>query len=395
MTISQEEFRAAIREVADDVTERDVPQLSLPADEPAGQHVVHRLRASKRMLAPLAAAVAVIAVIATSVILLGGSQPRPGSVAGVRIRLGPDGLPPYFVALDFARSDAEVRDTANGATVATFRPLRPFQHFFLVTGAADYWTFVLAAYNTTSAISGLPLGYFVAEFNPRTHRVTQRRLSIPSPPGYFSLAGLALSPDGRELAIADQAGGRHPRAQLTTYSLATGQVNVWKAAGLIFNGYAGLSWSSAGPLAFNRIGAGTKASGVWLLNTATGGGELFADSRLAVAGDQPAGFGQAWDGMLTTNGKQVAMPVMRAVGEVYTYEFRVFSAVTGKLLHVLLPRTSRRPNGQVPQIAWTSATGNVLVVYPPIGETTFGVLRGNQFTPIPGTGGSLTVQLAF
>ena len=70
MNMGQDQFRAAIREVAGEVTEHDVPPLSLPADEPTRQHVARRLpSSSRRLLASLAAAVAVLAVIATSVVL--------------------------------------------------------------------------------------------------------------------------------------------------------------------------------------------------------------------------------------------------------------------------------------------------------------------------------------
>jgi hypothetical protein len=399
MTISQEEFRAAIREVADEVTERDVPPLSLPADELRSRHVVRPRRAlSRSVLTPLAAAVAVIAIIAAAVVLSDGpTAPRPSSVAGVRIRLGPEGVPPYFAGFDFGSSDVKIRSTSTGATVAAIRVPRPFTNFWAITGAADYWTFVLVAYNSRDLPSGGPARYFLAQFNPRTARVALRRLPIPGTRDLLTVVGVGLSANGRELAVAQQS--INPLiGQLTLYSLATGRVKVWRSAAHIFNRYAGLSWSSTGTLAFNRFGALPKASGVWLLDTGTAGGDLLAHSRQAIAADQPPGDGQGWDGILTTNGKHVVLPVARAVGRVYKSGFQVYSAATGKLLYVLLPRTSRSSNGLAPEIAWAGATGNVLVVLPSTGAPEFGVLSSDRLKAIPhasGALGGLLVQLVF
>lgn len=398
MTISQDEFRAAIREVAAEVTERDVPPLSLPAVNLTAQRV-RRLRVRKRLLVPLAAALAVIAVIATSVILTGGPRaPEPGSNAAVRVSLGPDGVPPYYLEIAGSGNSAEIRDTAIGTTITTIRPPRSFQGFDAISGAADYWTFVLAAYKG-DVLAGGTLEFLLAQFDPHTGQVALRRLPIASAPA-DSLDGLALSPDGRELAIAQLTRGTNRQiiAKLSVYSLTTGHVKVWQAAGIVFNSGAGLSWSSTGTLSFNFFGeTGSKTpAGVWLLNTATAGGDLWSDSRLAVA-SRPRGGGpeQAYDGVITPAGTKIAESTLHDVHGVTTYEFRIFSVATGKLLHVLYPHASRTQETQIPAIAWANAAGNVLVVSPPFGPFGFGVLKGNQYTPIPDTRGNLQEQLAF
>jgi hypothetical protein len=400
MTISQEEFRGAIREVADQVTERDVPPLSLPSGD-LTRHQVRRLRASKHVLAPLAAAVAVIAVVVTSVILSSGSHaPQPSTA--VPISLGPDGVPPYYLEIGGASSEAktyaEIRSTTTGATIATVSPPGSFRGFYAITGAADYWTFVLAAYKGNVLLGGT-LQFFLAQFNPHTGQVTLQLLPIASAP-VGSLEGLALSPNGRELAIAELTRGakRQPGAEVSVYSLATGQARVWQTEGLVFNNGAGLSWSNTDVLAFNFLGeTGTRTpAGVWLLDTATPGGDIWSDSRLTVATHQPTGFVQAFNGVLTTDGTKIAMPVLHSVRGGYKYEFQVFSAATGKLLRMLLPQTSHfGQQNVIPEIVWTSATANVLVVSPPVGTPAFGVLRGDRFTPFPRTHGSLVEQLAF
>lgn len=388
MNISEDQFRAAIREVADEVTDQDVPPLALPAEELRGQHVVRRLPANSRLLASLAAAVAVIGVITVSVVLSSGGSdaPRPGASGAVRIRLGLDGVPPYYLEIGFARNVAKIRDTATGATIATIRPPRPFHNFYAITGAADYWTFALAAYNGDAILSGGRLQYFLAQFNPLTARVTLQRLAIPSPPHAFSLTGLALSPDGRELAITEQTFHPQLSAQLSVYSLATGQVHVWRARGdYIFNADGGLSWSSSGTLAFNG-----QSGDVWLLNTATAGGDLQSSTHLAVPAKQPAGFVQVLNGVVTLDGTKIIIPVGNSRSP-QKYELRVFSAATGKLLSVLFRYTSNANDGLFGQLAWTGAAGNVLVLSLPTGI--FGVLSADRFTPIPGTQGA--VQLSF
>ncbi len=385
MTISQDQFRAAIREAADEVTEHDVPPLSLPADELAGRYGTRRWWASKRLLAPLAATVAVIAVIATSVALSGRSNPAWLTTStGVPIRLDRNGIPPYYLS-GAITPEAQIRETATGAIVATVRLPGPSAEMFSATGAADYWTFVLAVYQWKDLPSGrVPLKYYLAQFNPRTARITLQRLALPNLPSYGFLAGLALSPNGRELAVEERTQSKSKWfTKISVYWLATGRVRVWRMSGQVNDSIAWLSWSSTGLLAFNRSGA-VKVSGVWLLNTATAGGDLLSDSRLVVTAYQRAGFNQASNGILASDGREIAMPVYRRTKTgVATYEFQVFSAATGKLLHVFLPRTSSRQNGGLPGVYWTSTKGDVLIVYPPIGKPTFLELRGDRATPIP------------
>jgi hypothetical protein len=402
MTISQDQFRAAIREVADEVTDHDVPALSLLAGDGAAPHIARRWRASNhRLLVSLAAALAVVAVIATSVILAEVPQPAsshartwPGG-APARIRLDREGVPPYYLESGYG-AKLEIRDTATGKTVATVRAPKPFDKIGFTAVAAEYWTFAFEAFTQKPyrrTASGLrapaePYQIFLAQFNPSTARVTVRRLSIPnlSVPE-TGLAGLALSPDGRELAIAlqpDDAG------QIMVYSLVTGRVKVWRAQGYdFFNGFGVMSWSSTGTLAFDKVeGVLTKTLGIWLLNTATPGGNLISDSRHLL--DPPGG--ESIGAVLTPDGNEILMPVSTITGfaasaAVGTSEIEVFSVPTGRLLGALLRHTGRKPVYR--RVIWTSASGDVLIVNMSNREFKdgWGVLRGDRITRLPGTRG--------
>jgi hypothetical protein len=49
-------------------------------------------------------------------------------------------------------------------------------------------------------------------------------------------------------------------------------------------------------------------SGLWLLDTATAGGSLLADSRLAVSTSLPGGFGFDNQATLTPDGTKIIVP---------------------------------------------------------------------------------------
>ncbi len=218
-----------------------------------------------RVGTPLAAAAAVLAVVATSLALAGGSHP-PAPSAGLA------GVPPYYLTLmsDDSGSSvttisatvsastapattassaapsanysspapaitgsspspaasysspapstspsgspvlgttggqlAVIRATVTGAIAAVIKPPRPFNTFAFATGAADDRTFVLAAQNL-SGNSGLCDGtsLLLAQFDPTDRGVTLTPLPAGEFPAASRVDAIALSPDGTKLAVA-------------------------------------------------------------------------------------------------------------------------------------------------------------------------------------------------
>jgi hypothetical protein len=319
-----------------------------------------------------------------------GSRPQPATAsASVRIRLGPRGVPPYY--LEYSGKGLEMRRTATGAVVATARAPKGFS-FCCAAIAADYWTLAVEAYKFVR----LPDGQlserqqiFVGQFNPRTARVTLRRFAIPlSPANGPGVAGLALAPSGREVAIALNT---KDTGEIRIDSLATGRIRVWRATGHFFNLPASMSWSTSGTLAFAKTGGNlTKNLGTWVLNTSTPGGNLLSDSRhvLRPATGQNGLVGLL--GLLTTDGKKIVVPVtditgLRGSESFGTSEIRVYSAATGKLLGVLLHYKGLKPVNR--DVAWTNASGGVLIVNLSNREYKdgYGVLKGDHLSLLAGT----------
>ena len=358
-----------------------------------------------RRLAPLGAAAAVVTVVAGALALASGS-PRPGG----RPAAVSASVPPYYVALSLAGNGdccrpgapyspvttAVVRATATGAAVATITPPRPYGTFIGVTGAADNRTFVLAAQGLASPplTQAPPTGFFLLRIDPANPMPSARARLTPLPITVRSqgagVTGLALSPDGTKLAIAEVYPIAAPPA-LHVVTLATGAERVWAATtgGPTFGpGTTGepLSWAGDGrTLAF--VLAGTS---VRLVDTAAASSSLLASSRLAIPappGNPPSGWGQV---MITPDGQTILAVIgSGAQPGAARQELVTFSARTGQQLHVL----NRIPvYGNSERVLWASPSGQVLVVsgtqpgatVGPVNlGATAGVLRDGHFTPIP------------
>jgi hypothetical protein len=297
-------------------------------------------------------------------------------------------------------TDAVVRAAATGTLLATITPPRPYGTFIGVTGAADDRTFVLAAVE----LAPLPLteapatGFFLLRIDPANPVPSARARPTPLPvtvrPQGAGVTGLALSPDGSKLAVAEGDIGAAPAVHVVT--LATGAERAWAAApgGPTFGpGTTGepLSWAQDGrTVAF--VSSGTA---VRLLNTAAAGSSLLASSRLVVSAPKGNLF-PYWDQVIITPDGQTIIAVIEIVAEAKNghgatvrQELVTFSARTGKLLHVL----ARIPvYGNPMHILWASPSGQVLIVSgtqpgatagPVNTGSTADVLRAGRFTPIP------------
>jgi hypothetical protein len=310
MNTIEDRIRAAARAAAGTVPPDSVPPLRLPAGRPSrfrrGHRDSHLGVAWARRMAPLAAAVAVVAV-AVAVVTISRSRHEPvtstGTAAPGGVTPGPPlstyvrsgQVPPYYVAItshgnpNFNPSYAVVQATVSGKTLATIKPSVPGGTIVAVTAAADDRTFVLdeqhwvIPQNGNQSFEARTFYMFRLSSSGQPGPLTRLAMSIPA--GQM-VTGLALSPDGRKLAIAVEPDNvkKDPNLQqIRLYTLATGAVRIWSGNGTIGSGpedARSMSWTAdQRTLAFDWIGNNTEV--VRLLNVDAPGNSLLADSRVA------------------------------------------------------------------------------------------------------------------
>jgi hypothetical protein len=421
-------IRTAIGATA--ATVREIPPLTLPPDPaPAGPGRRRYPRISRGgggWLIPLAAAVAVIVVAA---VLVGVRDlPGAGHPTGTPTGSGggPAGLPRYGVVLTGGEgsgvqvSDLSVFDTGTGKRVAQVKHPAGFS-FVAVSGAADDRTFVVSAVSTTiqpvPGTAGMQaiFAWYLLRIGPGTAQpVKLTRLAIPVQPGDAVINGIALSPDGRTLAVLEWCtvtGPCDPRSPgtLRLYSVATGKALrtwTWGASPVPTDpapGYgdnensAGLTWLTGGrTLAFTYYAHG-QSPAVRTLDTTRPGGDLVTSSRrvftLPASGPDACSEAQLTpDGQMVICGTQVSLdrgcyPVTKE-----TLEIDAYSAATGKREGVLYRYTGPCTKDGVGALGWVGP-GNVVVAMVDTGtvvtritgfqvKVIVGVLTGGKFVPL-------------
>jgi hypothetical protein len=421
VNVSADQVRAATRGAAAVITTDTVPPLRLD-ESPGGirpRPAGHRTR--RAWAVPLAAAAAVIVVAwggVTASSLLGKSgAPRP-SASGAPTRgasAGSDtGVPPYYVAVANS-SLTVVRATWTGATLARITTSTPVVG---VAGAADGRTFVLDEQRSVVGASVTWLGqptFYLLRLTASGTEESLTRLAVPAIPNGTVVSGLALSPDGSKLAVDVDSGG-WPQARLMeimTYTLATGAFRSWTAAG-VTNADAPFGFTGSGVVGAQSISwtadsrtlafgvENTSYVGVRLLDTAAGGTDLMADSRLAVIERNTRDLGRilrnaappyyfascATDAMISMDGSAIVCGYSTSVGNTTTMGFAQYSTGTGKMNHVagLVHFAGKAPIDI--SLYWVNSTGNIVIG---TSETTgggrVGVMNGDTFTPLPGVTG--------
>jgi hypothetical protein len=378
--------------------------------------------------------------------------------------------------------DAAVYSSTTGAELARIRPPGAFRSFVQVSAAADDRTFALAAQYgpaapspTTSAklaprqpagtaspvLSPAPrhettldstvpgpattaaawtsapsraasppaaaglarVAFFILRFNPAagsTQLTVVPRLVVPA---RASFDALALSPDGKQLAVAFAPGGRAAgtSGEIQIGNIATGRVRTWSSpAGAVGGGtiYPGvLSWTAdSRTLAFNWSGSSAArsrasppvnrpadtaaATGLRLLDTSSPAGDVVARSKLALhwngnTGAIASGGYLSNVALITPDGRGIVavldqpaarLPVPLSVGVLAS--FAEYASATGSLRYVLeYPATRLGETGGPAGVLWSNPAGSMLIVYAPTGDrqgsSRIGVLRGSVLTLLP------------
>jgi hypothetical protein len=386
-----------------DLSERAGPDSIRPLRVPA----VRRRSRVVRWLAPVAAVAAVVGVI-TGVSV--ASQPAgqghnelPTSQPATSPE--PAGtMPPYYVTAyqSFGAGNREpatfaaVHDSATGATLATVQmpTLEGYQGGTEgpnITAAGDDRTFVITESATLSPAAWNSLSRFYLLRVAADGRSASVRL-LPVSIRNLMVDGVALSPDGSQLAVAAQRCQGAGRCQFTgirVITLATGAAADWtaQASGAVYT----LSWAGDHYLAFEWQGMGTD-QGYRLLDVAGTGGNLLAGPAIASPAPVTADGGYTAPALITPDGKAVITTAISDIPEgngrdTVIAKIVELSAGTGQLLKVLYTATAKHATSgtaasldQDCQVLSLGPTG----VQPLVSCFTFGRVDNGRLTPLPG-----------
>ena len=337
-------------------------------------------------VAPLATAIAVTAVIAGALEvshLVFGVTRQPAAAPSQPSYAG---LPPYYAG--FARGGGfGIRATATG------RLLKAVRSNLVATATPNGLTYVFGALpaprHPASGTAG-PITFEEVHLTPggTTH---VSRLSLPETLTLYQHPSIALSPDGRRLAVAYGPYRAQQTAVVQVITLATGQVRHWAWPHAnwtpILNGVD--AWSADGrTLAVKQWAYTTRvltAPRIFLLNTtAPGSGRPSRQVVLHV----PAGYRleTATLPMLTPDGAELIAPVETGkLPNPWNGGIAAFSARTGAVIdirgHWEASGHDVRTWNTLQILAWSNRSGSKLIEVQPKGSTqVLGELSGDVFT---------------
>ena len=383
---------------------REVRPLTLPSERPGRVSRLHEPRRWSGWMAPVTAAAVVVALAITVVSLREVRNeppvsPAASAPAGSGATSAAGVLPNYYAALDDPSGpafndqkithpvDLIVGDTGTGQQIASVTPPKG-QTFAGLTAAADDRTFVAAAESfpvTFGPYSTAPVAWYLLRIAPgSTRAATLTKLSIPGLPAGTQIDGIALSPNGNELAVMDQRdvwSRKTGPLTLSVYSVSTGKaLRTWTQRtngnpagyGWYWGRYSNssITWLADGhTLAFadgfnsglNGPPLGGAFSGVKIrtLDLARPSGDLLADSRVVYTPKNP----WCMTLQLTANGKTVFCGSYGGntvkSGSAYDPEILAYSVATGKSR--LVYRLKGAYNLGVANVLWLSPDGSALV----------------------------------
>lgn len=392
---------------------RPVRPLSLPPARPAQferRPPRRRVRRLPGWLIPVAAAAAVIAVASTLVAvrnLSGPPAPRPvpratpTATSTARPNPGPAAIPRYYVTLSPETRnpvrDAIVGDDRTGAKLATFAP--PAGATFAGMAAApDDRTFVLDAMTFWTRLNSPPARiWYVLRIAPGTsHPATLTRLPIAASMSATEIAGVAISPDSRTLAILYQpdvidVSYKTPPGPITlrTYSMATGRVlRTWTepsatpatATTLFSDNTVGLTWLADGHTLAFVYPTFTARRTYRTLDISAPGGNLVAGSRAVFTLPASTSNLDCVTQLITPDGGTVLCGTAGArlnpcegdgTGQP---QVDAYSTATGKLTAVLYRHQGGCPGGGIATVVWAGS-----------GSTAIGLMETlkNAIQPFP------------
>src|ERR1700722_16569794 len=355
-----------LREELKRAAERVQPELLRPLQVPT-----RRSRWRPRLL-PLAAAAAVVAVITAGAIVAGlpaahqpaAAQPtahQPAAAQPVAVGPAPAGLPRFYVttssAPDSRGIQAVVRASASGQVTGTV----PVPSAIPVEWADSGGTFVTAAADDRSFIIGVQGGQEPTKPGLDL-RLFRFAISAAGKPGHLTelapapmrnetTEGIALSPDGKLLAISLMNDSQADSvAAIQVLNLATGAIRTWTAPARSVYIPGPPSWADGSRvIAFTWLrstqsGLMSAPRGIRLLDTAAPGNNLVAGTVIVPRGVVAAG--SLVSAQITPDGRDVIVVTWRdltprASTHTVVVQFAELQASTGRLVRLLRTETAR------------------------------------------------------
>ena len=415
----EDRVRAATR--ARTALVRDVRPLEFPDELPARARRNDRAPRWLTWGAPIGAAALVTALALVLVMLRQAGGPQSGPAASTSATASaaaavPASIPRYYVALAYVSPassnpiEAVIGDDRTGRKLAVIAPSAS-QNFYGVTGAADDRTFVLMNYNNAQQETT----FYLLRLTPGAARPTQLT-ELPIKGIVAHVNGLALSPDGRELAVMDRTAttATNQVTTLSVYSMSSGAaLGTWLTHAPNDNGVSGdpngegLSWingDSSVDFGWIDLVPSTHRPGTLQVRTVgvtAAGHDLLADSRLVlpvprsvIQGSYASEPCSRW--LATSDGRSIVCGGAGGNGTTFACpavppSFVSYSTATGKPLQVLYKYQGQCVNGQA-LLQWINPSGSqaigfILMDKVVNGKNTsvpnlFGVAAGGRFTAL-------------
>ena len=377
-----------------------------------------RFRRGPRWLAPAAAAAAVAVVVAAALLVARAVGGRPGGTAPAGS--GAIGqVPPFFVMISQDEpGPAVVSATATGAVLGSVPVPRPARMFLMVASAGNGREFVLAAARgpvRRQPDSNGPTQLYLLRLSPSGHPGPLTPLPIGTQTR--KITGLALSRDGRQLAMSLEPPGRlRTGATIRVFSLATGTGRdwVWPGHALIGNngvslgefGARSLSWTADGSRLLFQVVTGhsirSQSAQIRLLDTTGPGGNLrIASQPLPIPSNELGPYGRRTAViihaplLITGDGTRAVAPTSRALRQrpghpndpMLDETISEFPARAGQPVRVVYRQKFTYDTD--PAVFWVNQTGTAMIIYRPAARYVnglggaFGVLTPDGFTPFP------------
>ncbi len=403
----EDELAEALVQTGAEVT--SAPPLRLPAEFQESQP--QRLpRLPARWLAPAAAAVAVAGIaVAVSVLAVrphgtdesmpretGRATPHPTDQSTPRGTSAAGGIPRYYIAqtgsgrpYSVHSLGAAIFSTATGKLLTRIT-LPPRQHIIGVTAASDDQTFAVAATRSLRHGRFEQLAFYLLQFSDNRVTIIHAAKNY----GFLPLRGLALSPDGTEVAYS-YARLPEPTSVLKVLDIYSGKARTWAGPdGFPIVSLGALTWASdSRRLAFNWSGSGfgswyAAGPGLRLLDTAAPGHLLSRESRLVVP--VTASLDESHQPQISVPGGSLIGNILLAPGGTTAVAavtsmsaagsgFARFSMRTGRLITTFDTGPTASSD-----VLWSDPAGQKLIVWSPPGHRDrLAIVRSSKVTLLP------------
>ncbi|HJY68077.1 MAG TPA: hypothetical protein VJ254_15225 [Streptosporangiaceae bacterium] len=345
-----------LREELQHEAQKVQPELLRPLQVPT------RRPSWRPRLLPFTAAAAVIAVITAGVLVAGlTAAHKPAAHKPAVFGSAPASLPRFYVTTSSSPGgrgiQAVVRASASGQVTGTV----PVPSALPVEWADSGGTFVTAAADDRSFIIGVQGGQAPTKIGLDL-RLFRFAISAAGKPGHLTelapapmrnetTEGIALSPDGKLLAVSLQNDSSpDPVGAIQVLNLATGAIRTWTAPARSVYIPGPPSWADGSRvIAFTWLrstqsGLMSAPRGIRLLDTAAPGDNLVAGTVIVPRGVVAAG--SLVSALITPDGRDVIVVTWRdltprASTRTVVVQFAELQASTGRLVRLLRTETAR------------------------------------------------------